>query len=645
MSNINVCLSCDDNYSKYAGVVIASILEKASNKDNLSIYILDGGISDIRKQEILSLKSIKDCKIEFVEIDSNLFEDYKQIKTHSYIALPAYYRLKSASLLPNITKIIYFDCDVIVKSSLANLFNIDINDYAFAAVRDINKRMLKKNPNYVNSGVLLLNLDYWRKENIEEKLLNFTRENIDNIKTGDQEVLNRCLLGKIKVVDDVWNVQSSNFTNRSSYTNTPKVIHFVAKNKPWNRKSFSYHKNEYFKYLQLTPWKLTDEELKKALKSTAVAYAKYRPLFVLRPRFYEALYKTYIEPIFEPKKPIIKKDTFIVWEPCSKSHSEVVPGYVKYLLDLGYNVSVLVHPDRLKEGLFSRFDDKRVFLNKMTKKQIKNYFKTSDLEDVEGVLVTTVGKICDEIHFDDAYKTFSENVNKSKLLFVSHEAVHAVNNGTWRDKNITLRELNYKGAKSVVVNPHYFGEVKVTPKNKTTNFVMVGAIKTYKKNDNTIIEAIRKLNANGVTNFKVTVIGKGHIKNIPSEIRKYFDFKGRLPFNKMYDELEKADFVLSAYDEDNPNHIRYNTTGTSGNFQLVYGFLKPIIITKSFAPINGFCENNSIVYENPKDYANAMKRGIDLTAEQYKEMQDCLKSTTEEIYQKSLHNLKGIING
>ena len=53
--------------------------------------------------------------------------------------------------------------------------------------------------------------------------------------------------------------------------------------------------------------------------------------------------------------PVIKDNTFFVWEPCSQSHSEVVPGYVKYLLDLGYHVSVLVNPDRYKEGLFSRF--------------------------------------------------------------------------------------------------------------------------------------------------------------------------------------------------------------------------------------------------------------------------------------------------
>ena len=367
--------------------------------------------------------------------------------------------------------------------------------------------------------------------------------------------------------------------------------------------------------------------------------------FLFRSSFYSKLFQTCIKALFQTAKPILKNNTVIVWEPCSQSHSEVVPGFVKYLLDLGYNVSVLVHPNRLKEGLFSKFDDKRVFLNKMTKKQIDKYFKTSNLEDVAGVLVTTIGKICDEVNFDEAYNTFSKDIDRSKLFFVAHEAVHALDNGTWREKNITLRELNYKGAKSVVVNPHYFGDIKITPKNSITNFVMVGAIKPNKKNDNTIIEAVKQLHSQNISNFKITVIGKGHIKNIPSEIRKYFDIKGRLPFRKMYDELESADFLLTAYNEDNPDHIRYNTTGTSGNFQLVYGFLKPCIITKGFAPINGFNEQNSIIYENPQDYVNAMKRGIDLTPEQYTEMQNSLKSMADEVYQKSLHNLEVLING
>jgi lipopolysaccharide biosynthesis glycosyltransferase len=534
---------------------------------------------------------------------------------------------------------------MVVNSSLAKLFNTDLTDFLIAGALDINKKMVRKNPTYINAGMIVFNLKNIRAENIEEKFQKWTIENFDKIKTGDQTIINEVCRGKIKIVDGEWNIQSSNFTNRSSFTVRPKVIHFVAKNKPWSGKSFSYHKNEYFKYLQLTPWKLTDKELKRALKSTIWAYLKYRPLFFLRPSYYGALLKTYVEPIFEPKSPIVKSNTFIVWEPCSKSHSEVVPGYVKYLLDLGYNVSVLVHPDRLKEGLFSKFDDKRVFLNKMSKKQIKNYFKTSDLSDVEGVLVTTVGKICDEIHFEQAYNAFNPNADKSKLLFVSHEAVHAVDNGSWREENITLRNLDYKNAKSVVVNPHYFGDIKITPKNDITNFIMIGAIKPYKKNDNTIIEAVKELDEKGISNFKITVVGKGHIKNIPQNIRKYFDMKGRLPFNKMYKEIEQSDFLLTAYDENNPMHVRYNTTGTSGNFQLVYGFLKPVVITRDFAPINEFDGLNSIIYESPENYAKAMEQAILLTKEDYANMQNRLKNTVDGIYKTSKNNLKDLING
>ena len=291
---INICVACDDNYSKYAGVVIASILANALNDEKLAVFILDGGISEGHKKEIASLQSIRDFELNFIEIDQSLFSEYANIKTHSYITIATYYRLRLASLLPHIDKIIYFDCDMVINSSLYELFHTNMDGFLIAGVQDINKKMIKKNPTYVNAGMLIFNLEEIRKNGIEEKFLSWTKAHSAEIKTGDQTIINEVCKGKIKLVAPVWNVQSSNFTNRSSYTNTPRVIHFVARNKPWKDKCFSIHKNLYFKYLQLTPWKLNNTELSKALKSNAMEYFKYRPLFWLRPRFYKALLKTYI---------------------------------------------------------------------------------------------------------------------------------------------------------------------------------------------------------------------------------------------------------------------------------------------------------------------------------------------------------------
>lgn len=297
MSKINICVACDDNYSKYAGVVAASALANAAKDDYLTIYILDGGISQEHKTKIQSLKSIKDCEINFVPIDESVFEEYKKIHTHKYITIAAYYRLKLPTLLPDVKRVIYFDCDIVINSSVSDLFNTEMGDYPLAGVLDINKRMLRKNPSYVNSGMLVMDLENMRKLNLEEKFLSWTIENTDTIKMGDQEIINRVCKNQIVIVDDEWNVQSSNFTNRSSYTHNPKVVHFVARKKPWHWASFSYHRDLYFKYLQLTPWKLDEKEYKRWTKdnqrASIIAYLKYRPLFFLRPAFYKALFYTY----------------------------------------------------------------------------------------------------------------------------------------------------------------------------------------------------------------------------------------------------------------------------------------------------------------------------------------------------------------
>ncbi len=297
---INVCVSCSEEYSKYAGVLIASILSNAADDDCLNFFILNMNLSELRKSEILKLKNIKDCEINFISVNTNLFNEYKKINTHSYIPISSFFRLKLASLLPDLDRVIYLDCDIVVNRSIAELYNTDLNDNIAAAVLDINKRKLKKFPTYVNSGVLLLDLNKIRKLNIESEFLNWTKSNFDKIKTGDQDIINEVLKNKIEILDERWNVQSSNFTNRSSYTSNPYVIHYVSKRKPWHFGSFSYHKNLYFKYLQLTPWALSKKEkFHWYFVNNIVSFFKYlayRPLFFLRPNFYKALFYTYIKP-------------------------------------------------------------------------------------------------------------------------------------------------------------------------------------------------------------------------------------------------------------------------------------------------------------------------------------------------------------
>ena len=53
----------------------------------------------------------------------------------------------------------------------------------------------------------------------------------------------------------------------------------------------------------------------------------------------------------------------------------------------------------------------------MSKRQIKAFFKNDDLSKIKGVLVTTAGKICDNVHYEQCYDVFNKNIDKKKISF------------------------------------------------------------------------------------------------------------------------------------------------------------------------------------------------------------------------------------
>lgn len=296
---INICLSADDRYAEHAGVVIASALKSSSESDDLCFYILDGDISEENKSKIYELKKIKDCKINFVQIDKNKFDIYKSINTHQYVSIATYYRLKLGELLPNVKRIIYLDCDMIVNSSLAEIFNIDFDQNYICGVLDarVKRKKIWKDKNYVNAGMLVLDLEKIRNDKIEDKFIEYTTNNSDKIDTGDQDIINFTLENKIKILPDEWNVQVSSFTSRTTFTNNPKIIHYIGVQKPWIFGSYNFFKDKYFEALALTPWAISKEGNFKWMFLNPIVSAwnfiKKRPLFFIRPKFWKCVYLTY----------------------------------------------------------------------------------------------------------------------------------------------------------------------------------------------------------------------------------------------------------------------------------------------------------------------------------------------------------------
>lgn len=341
----------------------------------------------------------------------------------------------------------------------------------------------------------------------------------------------------------------------------------------------------------------------------------------------------------EFKKAPVASGTVLLCEP-NNGHSECVIGFAKYLLDLGYKVDVLLTVKNLHENVFCRFrhPDLRVF--GYGQHLLRKVLRLDKIKNYEFVMVTTTW--C----FWTNRRSLSQTIGytpqgKGQTLFVEHEISNIDIFGMQREEAehriITLGKFE----RGIMVNPHFFGEVKLTPRSREeTRFVVIGTLSKECRDHTLLFEAMRQLRRSG-QKFTVSLIGNGNVANIPEDLRPYFNIKGRLSFADMYAEMEKADFFLPLLNPENPLHRRYITTGVTGSAQLIYGFAKPCLIHKNFAEFYSFTPENSIIYDT--DFGQAMQQAVSISPEAYERMQQNLKQTAKQIYDESLQNLRGIL--
>ncbi len=269
---INICFSSDNNYAKHMGVAITSILKNSNINDTYNFYVLDGGISDSNKSKLNSLKStIRDFSIEYLEINPDDFKKCPMTGYVKYITLPTYYRFKIPSLLPNLDKVLYLDCDIVVNSDISELYNTNIDDYYVGGIPEVFNHHHKERLEilgsyyYINAGVLLINTKKWREDNIESKLFEYALNPKREIIFQDQDIINEVLMYNIRYIPLCWNLQHDILFEAEAYLineneknvalENPKLVHFTHKYKPWNYKCQNKFRKLYYNYLKQTPWK------------------------------------------------------------------------------------------------------------------------------------------------------------------------------------------------------------------------------------------------------------------------------------------------------------------------------------------------------------------------------------------------------
>ncbi len=268
---IEIVTACDDNYVQHLGVMLCSLLENTLHREKINIWVIDGGITPVNKHKLSDfIVSIYNIKIRYLYIDQNI---YLRFPISFHFTHTIYYRISIPILFDvSVSKVLYLDSDMIIKSDISKIWNVDISEYYAASVealgfekRYADLNMLSESI-YFCSGLLMMNLKKWREDDVMNRVIHFIEDNQSKIQMWDQDSLNSILCGKWLPLPLDWNQQTyffddeiyNKFCNREDFIKArdcPSIIHYTSSHKPWHYMNDHPYKYEYFNYLKLTPWK------------------------------------------------------------------------------------------------------------------------------------------------------------------------------------------------------------------------------------------------------------------------------------------------------------------------------------------------------------------------------------------------------
>ena len=184
-----------------------------------------------------------------------------------HFAVETYFRLLMPEIFKNYTKALYMDSDLVLNADPGELYHTDVSGYLLAACHDSdtaglyngyepNKKYymdhilkIKKPYEYFQAGVILFNLEEFRKRYKTKDMLQFAASY--KWELLDQDVLNYIAQGSVKYVDSEWNVMTDWAGIRISQIialapkrmnadylkarKNPKIIHYAGPDKPWHQ--------------------------------------------------------------------------------------------------------------------------------------------------------------------------------------------------------------------------------------------------------------------------------------------------------------------------------------------------------------------------------------------------------------------------
>jgi lipopolysaccharide biosynthesis glycosyltransferase len=254
---IPVVYGVDRRFAVALAASLSSAVDHLGDGQRLEAFVIDGGLGRWHRSRLVRSFEGRRCAITWL---TPPHQRLRRLRVGGEITVAAYFRLLIPELLgPEIAKVIYLDADVIVHGDLGRLWSTPLGPHSILAVQDQGVRCISdpyglsnyrslgipEGAKYFNSGVLVLDLEKWRRERIADSVVEYIRDHSEHIRFHDQDGLNAVLWSKWGWLDPRWNqmpqllqvtrVEDSPFDpiTHERTVRDPYITHFASADKPW----------------------------------------------------------------------------------------------------------------------------------------------------------------------------------------------------------------------------------------------------------------------------------------------------------------------------------------------------------------------------------------------------------------------------
>ncbi len=258
---MNILVTLNSNYLNVLVVMLKSLA--INNKHKIfDVYVMNDSLT-LKDINYLKENVLENIKIIDLKVKDHILDKAPVTKRYPK---EMYYRILAAYYLPKkVDRILYLDPDLVVINKIDKLYNLDLDNYYFAAASHIwgilqtfNRIRLRMDSGevYINSGVMLMNIKLLRKEQDKNDVYKYLKKNKNKLMLPDQDVISGLYANKILPLDPYVYNMTEKLLNQTYFRphiserwikDNSVIIHYCGKNKPW-KKGYKGKLNKFYEY-------------------------------------------------------------------------------------------------------------------------------------------------------------------------------------------------------------------------------------------------------------------------------------------------------------------------------------------------------------------------------------------------------------